>query len=139
MSKLDFAVTETGRGGKIATVIKSVILSMFATLVALSLLALLITYGPVQESAVNSCVLAAVIVSIFVASVSVSSKSRSKGWLSGIITAISYVLIMLLLGALIFGGLSFGEETLKMFAVSLVSGCVGGIIGVNLKFKRKRK
>lgn len=139
MAKLDYAVTEMRGTGKIATTLKAVMLSMLATLVALSLLALFITYGPVRESAINSCVLVAVIVSIFVTSASVSNKSRSKGWLSGIITAAVYVAVMVLLGALVFGSFSPGEETLKILGVSLVSGCFGGIVGVNIKFKRKRK
>ena len=126
-------------GGIIVIALKTVIKAIVITALALAVLALFVAYGNVSEAAQSGCISAATVLSVLLAGFSAARKRAGAGWLSGLIAGIIYVVIMLLAGILIFGSFSVGADTLRMFALSIVSGVAGGILGVNFKGKRKRK
>ncbi len=117
--------------------IKSVIVSMFFTAMALLLLALLVTYGPVSESVINICVKAATIISVFFAAMMGAGKIKSKGWLVGLLTAITYIFLMFCIAELAFENTFFGGNNFKNIFACILAGMFGGILGVNLKRKNK--
>ena len=118
----------------LATVLKAVLITALAMLV----LAVFVTYGSVPEQAQNGCITAATVLSVFLAGFWTARKRKGAGWLSGLLAGVIYAVIMILAGYLMFGTFSAGAGTLKMLAVSVLSGVVGGIIGVNVRFKRKK-
>ncbi|MBQ6907988.1 MAG: TIGR04086 family membrane protein [Clostridia bacterium] len=127
-------------GGSIIVIaLKTVIKAIAITAIALLALALFVTYGNVSEAAQSGCIIAATVLSVFLAGLSAARRRAGAGWLSGLIAGVIYVIIMLVAGFLVFGDFSVGADTLKMFALSIISGIAGGILGVNIKAKRKRK
>ena len=128
---------ETG-GGIVVIALKTVFKAVVITALALLVLAVFVTYGNVSDAAQSGCISAATVISVMLAGFATARKKAGAGWLSGLLAGAIYVIVMLLVGALVFGGFSVGADTVRMFALSVVSGVVGGILGVNFKGKRKK-
>ncbi len=118
--------------------VKAVVVSMILTAAALLLLALLVTYGPVDESVTGICVKAETYISVFFAAMTGAGKIRSKGWLLGLLTAITYIFLMFCIAELAFENTFFGGANFKNMFACILSGMFGGILGVNLKRKNKK-
>jgi len=125
------------RGSMMLQTLKTVAVSMIFTAIALLILALFVTYGNMSEKAVSICVAAATFICVFASGFAASSAAGKNGWLSGLVAGIIYVIVMLVVGWITLGNSSVSNETVKMFIISIVSGIIGGIMGIN--FKRKRK
>ena len=64
----------------------------------------------------------------------INAKHRtSRGWLTGAFTGVLYMIILYIIGSAMYNNVSFGSNTLAMFALGLISGSFGGILGINLK------
>lgn len=130
---------ETPVGGSLMLVaFKKVLVSMFFTAIALFILALFATYSNMSEKIVSACVAAATFICVFASGFTASGATGKNGWLTGLIAGIIYVIIMLIIGWITLGDSSVSNETLKMFGISILSGTVGGIAGVNFKRKKRR-
>lgn len=136
MSKYEYNVSQQGQSYFLVS-LKTVGLMMFITLIALGVLAALITFGPVSESAAEPCVITATVIGVFFSGLYASKRLRTKGWLAGFTSGLVYFLIASLLGALIFDSWSIGKDTVKMLMICLCSGVTGGVFGVNI-FKKRR-
>ncbi len=117
--------------------LKTVAISMIFTAIAMLILAIFVTYGTMSEKTVSVCVTAATFICVFASGFAASSAMGKNGWLSGLVAGVIYVIVMLILGWITLGDSSLSNETTKMFIISIVSGVIGGITGIN--FKRKRK
>lgn len=125
------------RGGVIGAALKTVLLAMVFTAVAILVLALFVTYGNVSGAATDGCITAATILSVLLAGFFTARKKAGAGWLSGLVAGLCYVTVMLIAGFLAFGGAQFGADTVKMLIIAVLSGMVGGIAGINFKKRRK--
>ena len=126
-------------GGIFTSALVAVIKAVVITAIAFLLLAAFVTYGNVSAQAQSGCITAATVLSVLLAGLSTARKGKGAGWLSGLLAGVIYMLIMLLAGYLMFGSFAFGSDTLKMLAVAAVSGIVGGIIGVNIRFRNGKR
>ena len=57
---------------------------------------------------------------------------KSKGLLSGILSAVFYILIMLIIGIFAKSGDSLGIGSVPVIVMALGAGAAGGILGVNM-------
>lgn len=119
----------------ISILLKSVLLSLGLTLSALCILALCIAFGPVTE-AVDTCIYIASIISVFLAGFIASRRSMRRGLLVGMLAGILYVLFSYVLGTLLCGTFSPNGSLWKMLALSILTGGIGGIFGMNVRRKK---
>lgn len=125
------------QGSLVLQTFKMVAVAMIFTLIALLILALFVTYGNMSDKAVLICVEAATFICVFLAGFAVSGAVGKNGWLSGLVAGVVYVIVILIVGWISLGDSSITNETSKMFIISIVSGIIGGITGVNFKNKRR--
>ncbi|MBQ7037155.1 MAG: TIGR04086 family membrane protein [Clostridia bacterium] len=131
------SVSELKPGGTSLFQIKPLLISLSLTLVTLSILALCIAFGPVSEKAADACVLCITIISVFLCGLLSARTKSSKGYLSGCIAGVSYVLAAYCMSAFAFGSFSPGKDFLKLLIIGISAGAFGGIVGVNTGKKRK--
>lgn len=115
------------------TLLKGVALSFSITLILIVLLAIILTYTSLSEGVtpvVNSIIM---ILSIALGSIYMSLKVSEKGWLNGAIVGLLYVIILIILGSAFNNDYKFDSFVLLRIIISVVTGAVGGMIGVNLR------
>ena len=134
MNKVEVFVEEN----LFVSALKTVVLAIVFTIIALLLLTAYIAYGDISEESAVLCVKTATFVSMFSAGFMTARKRRKTGLLSGLVSGGIYVLIMLMAGLLVVDGFSVNGETLLMYLISVLSSSIGGIFGVNFKKKNKK-
>ncbi len=126
------------RGINIITLGKNVLICFILSIVllfALSGAAVIFTF---PEAVCSLCVNAITYLSVGICGFLCSRHSGSSGLLTGALLGLVYSLILYLAGCLIYTKFSFGVPALLTIIVCVLSGAVGGIIGVNTKRKRRK-
>ncbi len=72
------------------------------------------------------------LLSVLAGSISAAARTGRRGMINGMTVGIIYTGLMLFVGYIVVPDISIGLKTLITLAVSVLSGAVGGIIGVNL-------
>ena len=62
-------------------------------------------------------------------------KLQKRGIVNGLIIGLLYILIYLLISLIFFGNINFSSKTIFIMVLGLISGGIGGIIGVNINKK----
>ena len=76
-------------------------------------------------------------VSVFLGGMIAGMKSKITGWLYGLITGILFLLLLLAINLVLGIGVSYSGYLYIVFSVCAVVGSIGGIVGINLKLKKK--
>lgn len=110
----------------------SIIISFVVAIVFLLISSAIFAYTNINDRHLDSFVLGSVMVSVLIGSMILLRKLKEKGLLYGAIFGITYFLIIYLVNILAFSGF-FVSNTLGIyFGICILSGIVGGIIGVNI-------
>lgn len=125
-----FSVKQVVVGGILGVAIAMVILLGFAFL--LLILKISTDYIPVLAKAV-------LILGAFSGGI-ISAKGRStSGWLYGSLAGLLYFLILLVLGLVFKANTGFGLNKMVSLLFCVISGTIGGILGINMKSKAKKR
>lgn len=114
-------------------IIKGTLLALVISLIMFTLTALVISFGDISEQIINGIIIAVSIISILVAGMFASNSARSRGFLYGSAIGFIYMLVLYFVGALAFDSFGIDLRVLTMLIIGIVSGALGGIIGINLK------
>lgn len=126
------------QGLNTTTIIKSVLISYGLSIVLLAIFAIILTYTSFPESSIPTVVLVVSILSILYAGKLSAKKAKSRGWLAGSITGLLYMVILYLISLTFTQRAVFDSYVILIFILGLITGAVGGIIGINLKKPEKR-
>lgn len=116
-----------------ADVLKSLGVAFLLTLVLLSIVTALLTFTSLKEDRIPLINTIVMILSIVIGSISLALKVDEKGWLNGGLIGILYFLILILINFLFIKPFIFDIYTIGKLFICLVSGVIGGMIGVNIK------
>ncbi len=114
-------------------ILKSLVLSFVITLSLVLIASLLLSYTPLKESMIPLFNTIIMVISITVGSIYISIKIGEKGWLNGGIIGILYFLILVFLNYLFIKPFIFDIYSISKFFISLATGIIGGMIGINIK------
>lgn len=124
---------------RIGTLLKGVILAYIITLPFFILFSLILSYTNFPEKYISIAVMSTTIISIIIASSVASKNIKSNGFAVGAFIGLLYILILFVFNGLVYKSFSVSKQLINMALICVVTGSVGGIIGVNLKpTKRKR-
>jgi putative membrane protein (TIGR04086 family) len=140
-------IKETGQNIKttlnerlnIVTIIKGIVFSYIITIPLFLIFAFILTYSNYPEKYVSPVVVIVTIASILLAGAFATRRMKSKGWLNGGVVGFLYMFILYLLSSVIFKNFSIDNRIISMGIVGILSGSIGGIIGINLKQKTKKR
>ena len=92
-----------------------------------------ITYTSIGENVYPIVTSAILIVSIAYAAIYVAVKLGVKGWLHGAIIGIIYITLIVLLSRMFIKDFAFDKYVLYRYIISIATGTIGGMIGINIK------
>ena len=110
--------------------------AFLVTLVALSLVVVILTYSNVSEEIAEPLILIISAVSILIGSFLQNKKLHKNGLLNGIIIAIAYFFILYIISSILTGNFGLSIKSLIMIIIGVICGIAGGILGVNIKSKK---
>ena len=126
-------VEEVTKDKNIFKIIKGSIISIIITLIALTIYAAVLSYTNVSESTMTPVVLTITGISILIGSSISSISIKKKGIINGGLVGLIYITFLYVLSSILSVGFSLNMNSIIMIVVSIVTGMIGGIIGVNLK------
>ena len=112
--------------------LKGTLTAYIITVLVFIIYALLLTYTQISEKNNSAVVLITLSVSLIIGGIKSSASAKQKGLISGAITGVLYVALMIAAGFFIIPGYTLGTRTLLCMLLAIGSGGIGGIIGVNL-------
>lgn len=117
---------------KIKNYLLCLLITFCISAILLSVASLIFAYTSINDKYLQMFVFGIVTISILIGSTVLSKKIKEKGLLIGGIFGITYLLIIFFISAIAYSNFSI-TNTLFMYAgISILSGIVGGIIGVNI-------
>lgn len=116
----------------IISIIKGTAISFLATIIALTVFAVLLTYTDLSENTVKPVIITITGISILIGSSIGTRKIRKNGLTGGIIGAL-YILIIYIISSAINTNFALSLGSAIMMGIGLIGGVLGGIIGVNTK------
>ncbi|MDP4180242.1 MAG: TIGR04086 family membrane protein [Bacillota bacterium] len=115
------------------SIIKGLVISFLITVPFFALLAFVLTYTRFPEKYISSSVIITTVISILIAGSTATRKVRNKGWLNGAAVGLIYMMTLYLLSSLVFKDFSVTRHTFTMLLIGVLSGSIGGILGINLR------
>lgn len=111
--------------------IRSVVYSMVFTFLAFLILAVVMTFTTVGESAAEKSVIAITVAAVIIAGFLQAKSASSRGWMWGALGGLIYTAVLWIISGAAMGSFGFGIKTIIAFVLSAVVGAAGGIIGIN--------
>lgn len=115
-------------------VLKGLTIALIISLVLILLMALIITFVDVSDTAIAIINQVIKAVSLLIASI-ISFKEKSNGWKKGLILGLVYIVAAFLIFSLMDGKFTFGWNILFDLIAGAIMGIVCGIFAVNIKRK----
>jgi len=113
-------------------VVKGSVTAIIITLILLFVFAALLTYTKLQENIISPVVIIVTAISILIGSSISTLKIKKNGLLNGALVGIIYIITIYLISSITGSGFACNINTIIMMVASIISGMLGGIIGVNL-------
>ncbi len=117
---------------KIKNYTLSLLIAFFVSALLLSLSAVIFAYTNINDRYLQTFVFGSIMISVLIASIILSKKIKEKGLIYGAILGLCYVLIIFFVTSIAYTGFVFSNTLLIYLGISILSGIVGGIIGVNI-------
>lgn len=110
----------------------SLLISFLVAIVLLIITSMIFAYTNISDKHLETFVLGIVMLSVLIGSTILLKKLKERGLLFGAIFGFIFCLIVYLINVLAFSGF-FVSNTLGIyFAICILSGIIGGVIGVNI-------
>ena len=116
------------------SILKGSLLAIVITIVCLTIYAAILTYTTISENTIVPVVLVVSGISILIASSISARKLKKQGMINGGIIGLIYILAIYLLSSILSAEFSLNTSSILMILVCIITGMVGGIIGINMKF-----
>lgn len=107
--------------------------SLIITVILMLIIAAIITYTSVSDSIMPLLTSVIMVISIAYSGLLSATKVRKRGLMHGLITGAIYIMLVLFLSWVLARDFSINKFTIIKAIIGVISGGVGGMIGVNLK------
>lgn len=112
---------------------KGLIRAYVLSLILFMVSGLVITYTSIGENVYPILTSIILIISIAYAAIFVAVKLGVRGWLHGAVVGIIYISLIVLLSKVFMDDYILDRYVLYRYIISIATGTVGGMIGINLK------
>ncbi len=123
----------------VLSVLKGILAAYVVTIPVFMLFALLLTNIDFPERLITPVVVVTTIISVLFAGSTATVGSKSKGWINGAIVGFIYMLVLYFISSLVFNNFTVDKYVITMAVIGVLTGAIGGIIGVNMKKGSKYK
>lgn len=120
-------------GENIKKILKGSAFSIIITLIGLLIYSIILSYTSVAESTMPTIITIITGISILIGSTISTSNIKKNGIVNGMLVGLIYITLIYLLSSIITGKFSLNTNSMIMIITSVLTGALGGIIGVNKK------
>ncbi len=120
-------------GNNIKRIIKGSIFSIVITLIGLLVYSIILSYTSISEGTMPATIIIITAVSILIGSTISTSNIKKNGIVNGVLVGIIYIAIIYLISSIVTGNFLLNTNSIIMVIASVLTGALGGIIGVNKK------
>ena len=113
-------------------ILKGTIISMLLTLILLTIYSALLSFTNISENTITPVVLVMTGISILIGSSMSSIHIKKQGMLNGGLIGLIYMLFIYILSSIFLVGFELNLNCILMITTGVITGMLGGIIGVNL-------
>lgn len=126
----------------ILSVLKGILAAYVITVPVFMLFSLLLTNIDFPQRLIMPVVVVTTIISVLFAGSIAAKGAKSRGWLNGGIVGLIYMIVLYIISSLVFKNFEINRYVLTMAVIGMLTGAIGGIIGINVKkspgYKRSR-
>ena len=112
-------------------IFKGILISVVVILILLLIYSILLAYTSIPETTMSFVGILITAIGIFIGSLIVTRNTKKNGIINGGLIGFGYLLIAHIVSAII-SGINFTPATFVMIIIGILSGMLGGIIGVNI-------
>lgn len=120
-------------GNNIKRIVKGSAFAIVITLIGLLVYSIILSYTSIAENTMPVTIIIITAVSILIGSTISTSNIKKNGIINGVLVGLIYIGIIYLLSSIITGDFLLNTNSIIMIIASLLTGALGGIIGVNRK------
>lgn len=120
-------------GNNIKRIIKGSAFSIVITLIGLLVYSIILSYTSISETTMPATIIIVTAVSILIGSTISTANIKKNGILNGVLVGIIYIAIIYLISSIVTGNFLLNTNSIIMMIASVLTGALGGIIGVNKK------
>lgn len=117
---------------KIKSYLISILVTILTSFILICLTSLIFAYTNINDRFLQSFVTGSITISCLIGSIIFTRKIKQKGIIAGGIFGASFLLILYFINVFMYSGFFVSNTLLVYFLVCVLSGIVGGIIGVNI-------
>ena len=114
-------------------IIKGTVISIILSLILLTIYAALLSYTSISESTMVPVIITITGISILIGSSISSMHIKKQGMLNGALVGLIYMLTIYILSSIFLSSFEININSIIMISVGIVTGMIGGVIGVNMK------
>lgn len=134
--KANITTEESEMKKKAMAVFKGWLFAIIFSIVLLTIYALILANTTISESTMMPVLLTITGISILIGGTISSRKMKKNGLIYGGIVGVVYIVSLYLASSISMVGFSLSANSFIMLAVGMITGIIGGIIGVNLSVKK---
>lgn len=114
-------------------IIKGVAMSFMILILLIVVFAAILSLTNISDNYIKPVLIGITFFSIMISSFLTLRKIKSKGVITGLILAGSFLLVLLIISFIMNGKLTFDMYSYMTILFGILSGMIGGILGVNIK------
>ena len=126
-------IEDISKEKNIIKILKGVMISIVISILLLTIYAVILTYTSTSENTIKPVVITITGISLLIGSFISSMKLKKQGMLNGGIVGFIYILSIYIISSIGLSNFSIDVESIIMIIASIVTGMIGGIIGINIK------
>lgn len=138
MNIKDIARNSTNeKNSKIYNIFRGSLVAILITIISLLIFSILLTHTNISEKSIVPVITIITAVSILTGSILSVSKIENRGLFNGALVGLTYILAIYILSSIINKNFAINLNSLILISSAVVSGMMGGIIGVNMNNKKR--
>ena len=114
-------------------ILKGTIISIILSIILLTIYAILLSYTSISENTMVPVIITITGISILIGSSISSMHIKKQGMLNGALVGLIYMLTIYILSSIFLSSFELNMNSIIMIAVGIITGMIGGVIGVNMK------
>lgn len=129
MTNMSENISESGNN--IKRIIKGSVFSIVITIIGILIYSIVLCNTNVAENSMSTVIIIITAISILIGSTISTTNIKKNGILNGMLVGFIYIAMIYLLSSVITGNFLLNINSIIMIIASVITGALGGIIGVN--------
>ena len=117
----------------IKKILKALLLALILSIIVIGILSVAVYFLNISDRTISTLIMLLSALCIFFASFVLTKNIEKSGLLNGILLSALYFLVLILLSLLVNGSVDLGFSNFLRLLVTIASGALGGILGINAK------